>query len=123
VQTLYRYDPAALRALGFFERAQAVLKQLIDAIARTADADMRPLAESVLARIQELAPDHTHLAQLITTTVQQQRAGEQRWWVPEDILAPPSTETVPPAKSDSRARTSIAYSATCERTARAGCCC
>ncbi len=95
VQTLYRYDPAALRALGFFERAQELLEHLVDAIARTADADMRPLAESVLARIQELAPDHTHIAQLVITRVQQQRAGERRWWVPEDIPAPPSTETVP----------------------------
>jgi hypothetical protein len=94
VQTLARYDPKALGALGFFERAQELLEYLIDAIERTADADKRPLAESVLARIQELAPDHTNIAHLVTTAIQQKRASEQRWWVPEDIPAPPSTEPV-----------------------------
>jgi hypothetical protein len=94
VQTLARYDPKALGALGFFERAQELLEHLIDAIERTADADTRPLAESVLARIQELAPEHTKIAHSVTTAIQQKRAGEQRWWVPEDISAPPSTEPV-----------------------------
>lgn len=95
VQTLARYDPGALGALGFFERAQELLEHLIDAIEQTADADTRPLADSVLARIQELAPDHTNISHLVTTAVQQRSAGERRWWASEDIAAPPSTEPVP----------------------------
>ena len=95
VQTLFRYDPKALGALGFFERAQELFEHLILGIERIADADRRPLADSVLARIQELAPDHTDIAHLVITAVQQQSAGERRWWVPGDIPAPPSTEPVP----------------------------
>ena len=94
VQTLARYDPKALRALGFFEQAQELLEHLIDAIERTTDTDKRPLAESVLARIQELVPDHTNIAHLLITAAQRKKASEQRWWVPEDIPAPPSTEPV-----------------------------
>ena len=95
VQTLARYDPKALGALGFFEQAQELLEHLINAIERTTDADTRPLAESVLARIQELVPDHTNIAHLVITVAQRKKASEQRWWVPEDIPAPPSTEPVP----------------------------
>ncbi len=94
-QTLARYDPAALEALGFFERDQELLERLIGAIEWTADADMRPLAESVLGRIQELAPGLAPLARRVIAAVQQESAGERRWWVPEDIPAPPSAETVP----------------------------
>ncbi len=92
VQTLARYDPNALGALGFFEHAQELLEHLINAIERTADADLRPLAESVLQRIQQLAPAHTNIAHRVTTAVKQTRAGERRWWVPEDIPVPPSSE-------------------------------
>jgi hypothetical protein len=88
-QTLARYDPDALGALGFFGRDQELLGHLIDAIERTADEGTRALAESVLARIQELSPDHAYRAHRVITAVQQESAGERRWWVPEDIPAPP----------------------------------
>jgi hypothetical protein len=94
VQTLARYDRNALGSLGFFERAQERLEHLIAAIEQTADADTPPLAESILARIQELAPAHTNIARAVMTAVEQRSGGERRWWVPEDIPAPPSTEPV-----------------------------
>ena len=56
---LSRYDPAALEELGFFGRDRELLERLIvtpHAHAST-DEDLRPLAESVLARIERVVPD------------------------------------------------------------------
>lgn len=110
-QTLARYDPDALGELGFFERDQELLEHLIDAIELTADAEMRPLAESVLARIQELAPDHAYLARLVIAAVPANGDGGSQKTSPPR----PAPSRFRPARSSSRARTSTAYSATCER--------
>jgi len=93
-QTLARYDPATLHALGFFDRDQALLARLIDEISSIADEDLRPLAESVLARVEQLAPAHALDAHRAIVHVRTRSAREQQWWVPEDIAAPPSTERV-----------------------------
>jgi hypothetical protein len=55
--------------------------------------ELRPLSESVLARIEDLIPDlawGAHSAREISRLVA--GLGRKRWWVPEDIPAPPSTE-------------------------------
>ena len=95
-QTLARYDPDTLRTLGFFGRDQEILERLIDAIEWITDAEARPLIESILTRVQELAPGHASLrARRALTTAQDESAGEQRWWVPEVIPSPPTTDPVP----------------------------
>ena len=93
-QTLQRYDPAALEAFGFFGRDRDLLEHLIVALTRASvDEALRPLSESVLARIEALVPDlawGAHSAREIGRLVA--GLGRKRWWVPEDIPAPPSTE-------------------------------
>ncbi len=95
-EMLARYDPAALVSLGFFERDRDLLEGLIVALARpSADEDLQTLSESVLARIERLVPElakGAHGAIEIGRLLG--RLGRKRWWVPEDILAPPSTEPV-----------------------------
>jgi hypothetical protein len=93
-QTLSRYDLQALKTLGFFDRDQKLLARLIDALTTIGDDELRPLAESILARIEELAPDHAYRVHRAIQDVQQSSADERRWWVPEDIPGPPSTERV-----------------------------
>jgi hypothetical protein len=95
-QILARYDIDALAAFGFFERDQELLEHLIEAVKQTPDAAARPLAESILTRIQELAPGHAHfLSSSALATIQHETVAEPRWWVPEDIPTPPSTDRVP----------------------------
>jgi hypothetical protein len=93
-QTLHRYDPAALEEFGFFGRDRDLLEQLIVALTRASvDEELRPLSESVLARIEALIPDlayGAHSAREISRLVE--GLGRKRWWVLEDIPAPPSTE-------------------------------
>jgi hypothetical protein len=93
-QTLSRYDLQALKTLRFFDRDQKFLARLIDALTTIADDELRPLAESILARIEELAPDHAYRVRGAIQDVRRSSADERRWWVPEDIPGPPSTERV-----------------------------
>jgi hypothetical protein len=91
------YDRDALRALGFPDRERDLLERLIIILTRTATADeeLRPLSESVLARIEELVPElatGAHSAIEIAHLVEARE--RQRWWVPQDIAVPPSTEPI-----------------------------
>jgi conflict system STAND superfamily ATPase len=93
-QILVAHDPDALRRLGFYESAQQVLlAHLAIELGEVADPDLAGLAENLLRRIRELSPRHHGLAR--TTLIKlQSRPPDQRWWVPQDIDAPPSTEPV-----------------------------
>jgi hypothetical protein len=96
-QTLLRYDPDTLTALGFFKTDQTLLRHLAETLAWTTDQDTRPLAESILTRIQELAPGPVYLAAHdALTTIEHESRSTQRWWIPEDIPIPPSSDPVPP---------------------------
>jgi hypothetical protein len=91
--TLALHDPAGLSALGFFGPDQEFLRQLIGAVRQTTDADCRPLARSVLVRIQEVAPRLRRVAELADQLVEFD-AGNAHWWVPEDLAAPPTRERI-----------------------------
>ena len=95
-QTLLRYAPDTLTALGFFEHDQKLLRRLAETLERTTDQDARPLAESILTRIQELARGPAYLAAHdALQTIEHESSSDERWWVPEDILTPPSSDPVP----------------------------
>ena len=102
-RTLRRYDPNALRALGFFDRDRDLLERMIVALTRTASSEetLRPLSEAVLLRIKELVPD---LATGAQSALEIGRLVEElerkRWWAPHDIATPPSTEPVTVTSSD-----------------------
>jgi hypothetical protein len=94
-QTLLRYAPDTLTALGFFEHDQKLLRPLAETLERTTDQDTRPVAESILTRIQELSPGSAYLAaRHALTTIEHQSSTDQRWWIPEDIPTPPSSDPV-----------------------------
>ena len=94
-QTLLRYAPDALTALGFFEHDQTLLSRLVETLERTTLQDARPVAESILTRIQELAPGPAHLAARdALRTIERATGGDRRWWAPEDISIPPSRDPV-----------------------------
>ena len=95
-QALVRYDLDTLTGFGFFERDQQLLRQLAETIELTTDADTRPLAESILTRIQELVLGPACAAAYrALETIEQESSTDQRWWVPEDIPAPPTSDPVP----------------------------
>jgi hypothetical protein len=93
-ELLQTYDSLALQAFDFFVRDRELLERLIVALPRvSADEDLRPLSESVLSRIERLVPDlapGAHSAREIGRLAA--GLGRKRWWVPEDIAAPPTTE-------------------------------
>jgi len=93
-EVLRRYDPRALERFGFFSTDQDLLRRLIVALTRTlADEGLRPLTQGVLARIERLVPGlrgDARTAREIGRMVE--GLGRGRWWVPEDIAAPPTTE-------------------------------
>jgi hypothetical protein len=97
-QALARYDPQTLEALGFPERESATLARVIDAITqhhiRAPNRDLRSLAEQLLSRLWELAPDYAE--RLAGDETVAAPPPEDCWWVPEDIAAPPTTERVTP---------------------------
>jgi hypothetical protein len=96
-QVLAKYDPGALETLGFFERDPGLVAVLIAAFTHTVDDDSRLIAEGPLARLAELAPGHAHLVASAQQGVQSTTAAAaERWWVPQDIAAPPSTEPAVP---------------------------
>jgi hypothetical protein len=99
-QTLSRYDYQALATLGFLDRDQKLVARLIDALATIDDDELRPLAESIVMRIEEVAPDHAYRVHRAIHDVRQSSTRERRWWVPEDISGPPSSERVQPGPVD-----------------------
>jgi hypothetical protein len=94
-QILATHDPAALRHLGFHARGdQQLLGHLSVELGTVRDAQLRPLAETMLARIRELSPAYREFARTTWTLLNATPAAERRWWVPRDLDAPPTTEPV-----------------------------
>jgi hypothetical protein len=94
-QTLQAYAPDTLADLGFFERDQELLTRLAKTLEGITDQATRFLAESILTRIQELAPGPAYLAaRHALTTIEHESSSGRQWWIPEDILAPPSNDPV-----------------------------
>jgi hypothetical protein len=96
-QMLAKYDPSTAHALGFPEREAATLERLVAAmgtLADTPDRDLRSLVEQVLARLRDLAP--TRDAATAAKRAMRAPRPDDRWWVPEDIVAPPTTERIAP---------------------------
>jgi hypothetical protein len=96
-------DPAALDLLGFHHRDRDSLERLVVILGRiTRDSEeLRPLAESVLSRVEEVVPDlaaHAHDALRIGRLSED--LGRERWWTPEDIPVPPTTEPVTLGSTD-----------------------
>ena len=94
-QILNEHDLSALESLGFFTRDKHLLARLVAILSQPASVseDTRPLVESVLNRIEELIPElaaGVYDAIAVAELVEDQE--HQRWWVPHDIPAPPSTE-------------------------------
>jgi hypothetical protein len=97
-QTLARHEPQTLHALGFPERDAATLARLIEAtrqLVQGPDRDLRSLAAQILARVRDVAPDHA--LRLASDEALAAPPPDDRWWVPEDITAPPTRERVTPA--------------------------
>lgn len=96
-QVLREHAVDELRALGFFTRDRPLLEGLITALFKLSltDPESRPLTDSVLDRLQSLVPDlaeHARTAAAVAGVVE--NLDQARWWVPQDITAPPSTERV-----------------------------
>ena len=70
-----------------------LLAHLAVELGEITDPDLAGLAENLLRRIRELSPRHQGLARTTLTKLQAKPADE-RWWVPQDIDAPPSREPV-----------------------------
>jgi hypothetical protein len=93
-QILAAHDLDALERLGFYEPGpQLLLAHLAVELGEIADPEVASLAESLLRRIRDLSPRHHGLAR---TTLMKLRSkpADERWWVPQDIEAPPSREPV-----------------------------
>jgi hypothetical protein len=101
-EVLRRCDLTALEWFGFFTKDRDLLERLIVTLTRTsADEDLRPLTESVLARIERLVPGLAAGAQSAREIGRLvEGLGRRRWWVPEDIAAPPSTEPAVASATD-----------------------
>jgi hypothetical protein len=94
-QTLRTHAPDTLTDLGFFERDQAVLTRLAAQLEGITDQATRPVAESILTRIKELATGPAYLAaRHALNAIEQQTSSDRQWWVPEDIPSPPSNDPV-----------------------------
>jgi hypothetical protein len=96
-QTIRDHDPDGLRALGFYGRDLELLERLIVTLTHVAsrDEELRELAEGLLVCIERLMPDlaaRAHGALEIATLVDDLE--RRRWWTPEDIAGPPTTEPV-----------------------------
>jgi hypothetical protein len=101
-EVLRRYDLTSLEWFGFFTKDRDLLERLIVSLTRTsADEELRPLTESVLARIERLVPGLAAGAQSAREIGRLvEGLGRRRWWVPEDIAAPPSTEPAVASATD-----------------------
>ena len=92
-QILARHDPDALDALRFDANDHELLGHVAVSLSRELADDLKPLAVRVLERIRELAPEYSDLTRTASRRLSAP-AEEDRWWVPHDIPAPPSTEPV-----------------------------
>ena len=92
-QALAHYDRAALTRLGFYEHDQQLLAHVAIEAAELRDDELRPLAETVLARMRGLSPSYGGVADAALRRLDR-TSSDQRWWAPEDIAAPPSSEPV-----------------------------
>ncbi len=93
-QILAAYDPETLERLGFYTSGcQLMLAHLAVELGEVDDRDMAAPAENLLRRIRELSPRHHRLARTNLRKLQAKPADE-RWWVPQDLDAPPSREPV-----------------------------
>jgi ribosomal protein L12E/L44/L45/RPP1/RPP2 len=95
-ELLNDHDPAALEAFDFYGQDRDLLARAIATLARAAaDPDLHDLAESVLNRIRALLPElgagarsAIEIGRLVD------RLESDRWWAPEDLAAPPTTDPV-----------------------------
>lgn len=92
-QVLSSRDRELPRRVGFYEHDQQLLAHLTVELGAIADPELRALAESMLRRIRSLTPMYRDLVGTTLTRLQDKPA-DQRWWIPHDIDAPPSTEPV-----------------------------
>jgi hypothetical protein len=92
-QILLAHDPDALMQTAFHGDDQQLLAHVSVQLGEVADPRLRPLAGNMLRRIRELAPEYRDLAR---TTLKRltTKPDDERWWVPQDIDAPPTTEPV-----------------------------
>ncbi len=93
-ETLRRHDPRGLHDLGFFDADQRLVGELVGALRRTRDPELRPLVESVLERIRAVSPRHRGVVAVVSDVLRRARLDQPSWWVPSDILAPPTDERV-----------------------------
>lgn len=96
-QILSAYDPTALRRVGFYERDQALLAHIAVDLGVIVDPELASMAENLLRRIRQLSPRYRGLVRT-TLTALKEKPADERWWVPQDIDAPPSTEPVTHAR-------------------------
>jgi hypothetical protein len=100
-QTLRDHAPETLGNLGFFKADQETLARLAQALDGTTHQDTRPVVESILTRIKELAIAPAYLtARHALTTLKQESSSDQKWWVPQDIPFPPSDDPVSSRSSE-----------------------
>ena len=92
-QMLANHDPDALRRLGFYADDQQLLAHLAVELGAIGEPELAALAEGLLRRIRALSPTYGALARETLTRLKIQPSDE-RWWVPQDIDAPPSREPV-----------------------------
>jgi len=96
---LATHDPPSLQALGFPQRDHATLlrvSEILTELMNKCDRDLRPLVEQVLRRLQGVAPAYAAWSDIEQVPSKSNPTPADRWWVPEDIAAPPTTEPVTP---------------------------
>jgi hypothetical protein len=93
-QILAAHDPDTLERLGFYQPDQhVILAHLAVELGEISDPELGPVAARLLGRIRELSPVHGGFAGTTLRKLEKKPADE-RWWVPHDIDAPPTTEPV-----------------------------
>jgi hypothetical protein len=97
-QILAVHDSETLARTHFHERDQQLLGHLSIELGHIRDGELRPLAQTMLRRIGELAPAYRDFARATLTRLTPPPS-EERWWVPRDLDAPPSTEPVAHART------------------------
>ena len=92
-QILSANDRDVLHQVGFDDNDQQLLAHVALELGEIRDPELQALAGSMIRRIQALSPRYADLA---GTTLMRlaERPTDDRWWVPRDIDAPPSTEPV-----------------------------
>jgi hypothetical protein len=96
-QLLLECDPAGLDLLSFHDRDRDLLGGLIVILSRIArdSEELRSMAQSILARVEELVPGLAADARnALNVGRLAEDLGSERWWAPEDIPAPPTMEPV-----------------------------